>query len=432
MAIPLTPPLCAVAISQSTVTNTQTETGGMSTTGVLNVVTVTDTATANTTAGGNGLTASMDFGALNVETTQTLGGNYSAPTFGNCTANICSLTHTNITGNVGAVAITTASTGNEVTSNNIGGTALTGNYTQSAGSVAITSENDFNAPNPSPNAVVTGNASVTSQAIANSISYGLSGNATSNTTSNVTTHQTSAAMIDAETGSEVGGGSGATIGDSAGTISFNTIGIANNLGATGTGVTGQTINATQTTTGNLTQAAGFVNAGNAETVQGSVVATANNLSATNEGGALNVVDTQTNSSFVHAQSVVSDFAFGTGVATADAMGNSVLAGNFGPSSSLDNTQSNTNGVFATSDFTGGNTASQSYDASSTATAMGNTATAYACSACGGVININNSQTNSGGVQAAASSTMDGSARSVNVTSTAMGNSATFYVSRPSN
>ena len=72
-----------------------------------------------------------------------------------------------------------------------------------------------------------------------------------------------------------------------------------------------------------------------------------------------------------------------------------------------------------------------YDATSSATAMGNAATAFACSDCGGAINITNSQTNSGGVSAVSTLSITGANRSVTGVATAVGNNATFYVSKPS-
>ena len=76
-----------------------------------------------------------------------------------------------------------------------------------------------------------------------------------------------------------------------------------------------------------------------------------------------------------------------------------------------------------------------YDLSSTSTAMGNSVTGYACSACGGVMNITSSQSNSADVSASAGipyAGIAGTVRSATSTATAVGNSSTFYVSRPSN
>jgi len=424
MAIPLMPPLCAVATS-STVSNSQTETGDTSSNGSLTINSVTNSASATTSAAGNALSGGIDSGQLDVESVQTLGGNYSAPTLGSCTTNVCSVTHAYISaGNIsGPVVMTTASTGNEVSGTNNGALALTGNFSQSAGAVLITSETDFNAGNASLASV-----SASSQAIVNSVSFGLSGNASTTTTANFTAIQNSAATVDAETGSEPA--SGAQLQTTPGTAAFSTIAVANNVGDTGVGVAGQTINVTQTTTGNLTQAAGFVNIGTAQTVQGDATATANNISAINQGGPLTVTSDQTNSSFVFGDSVVTANQFGTGEATANGVGNSVIAGNAGPSTTLDNVQVNTGGIESSASFTatGGAIA---YDASASATAMGNSATGYACSSCSGTINVVNNQTNSGGVDSFASATVNGPIKSsANVVSTAVGNNATFYVSKP--
>ncbi len=76
-----------------------------------------------------------------------------------------------------------------------------------------------------------------------------------------------------------------------------------------------------------------------------------------------------------------------------------------------------------------------YDLSSTSTAMGNAVTGYACSACGGVMNITSSQSNTADVGATAGipyAGTNGTVRSAVSAATAVGNSATFYVSKPSN
>ena len=76
-----------------------------------------------------------------------------------------------------------------------------------------------------------------------------------------------------------------------------------------------------------------------------------------------------------------------------------------------------------------------YDLSSNATAMGNAVTGYACSSCGGVMNVTSSQSNTADVGASAGIPYGGVAgaiRSATSTATAVGNTATFYVSKPSN
>ena len=56
-------------------------------------------------------------------------------------------------------------------------------------------------------------------------------------------------------------------------------------------------------------------------------------------------------------------------------------------------------------------------------------TGYACSQCGGDVNITNNQTNSGNVTANANATV-ASGRTAVVGANAVGNTATFYISRP--
>ena len=71
-----------------------------------------------------------------------------------------------------------------------------------------------------------------------------------------------------------------------------------------------------------------------------------------------------------------------------------------------------------------------FDAFLSSTATGNAATAFACSACGGVMSIQNSQTNLGDVGATGQISLTNGARSVRSTVTAVGNTGSFYVSSP--
>jgi hypothetical protein len=405
--------LSGVAISQSVVQNDQVLLNDSLASQTMNVVTVTGPVSSVATATGNNLTGATELGSLDIESTQSMPGNV--------TGNVSAVSHVLIGQSAGDVSSLAAATGNTAEGDSDNGGALTGNFTQSAASTwTVKSETDFQAP-----AAQATSASIASQAIANSIGLNVT-----NAASNVTTNQTNSAHIDAEGGSEVDGGSGATLDFTAGTVAYSTAAVANNLTGTGTG-SSQTLNATQVANGDLVQAAGFINVGEGQTVQGDATATVNNVAVLNTGGSLVVVNNQENDThFTHAQSVATDFQFGTGQATALGVGNSVLAGNQGPSTELDNTQVNTGGIQAQASFTGDN----GFDATSSATAMGNAAIGYACSQCGGVISINNSQvTSGGGVEADSSTTITntaGSARSATGIATAVGNSATYYVSRP--
>lgn len=119
------------------------------------------------------------------------------------------------------------------------------------------------------------------------------------------------------------------------------------------------------------------------------------------------------------------------MASANGVGNSLVAGNFGGDLTLNNNQTNSGGgveVFSSFSGTGG----IGYDASSSAIAMGNAVTGYACATCVNRMAITNRQNNSTGVAATSTVTMTGANRQVNGVSTAMGNTATFYVSQPNN
>ena len=301
---------------------------------------------------------------------------------------------------------------------------MTGNVSQTVGAYAITSENDFNAAEASMGAV-----SASSQAIANSVGMTLV-----DTTSAITITQSSLASVDAESGSEQTGS--AALLYSPGTVSFASSAVANNLTGTGSAIdsgSSQSIVATQEQDGPLTQAAGFASAGNAQSLLGAATATANNISIANQYGAANLSANQTNNSYVFAHSENSAYEFGTGQSSAYGVGNSIMVANQGPSTWLDDFQNNTVDTHANASFVGtGTGGAVAYDASSSATAMGNAVTGFACSDCGGVVTVNNTQVNSGGVSATSNLEIDGSNRSVNNVATAVGNTATFYVSKPSN
>ena len=413
------PPFSGAAISQSVVTNNQSLQTDVTSDQTLTVVDTSGPVSSVATSTGNNLLAATVNGSLDVESTQTLPNNV--------TGTVGAVSHMFVTTAAGDITQLAAATGNTAegdSDGSQGGGPLTGSFSQSTGpNWSIKSETDFQSP-----AAQATSASIASQAIANSI-----GLAVTDASSNVTTSQTNSALVDAEGGSELNGGSGATLNFTGGTVAYSTTAVGNNLTGTGTGDASQTLDATQVANGSLVQAAGFVNVGNGQTVQGDATATDNNLAVTNTQGALAVTDHQENdTNFTLAESVASDFQFGTGQATAFGVGNSAMAGNQGPSTDMDNTQVNTGGIQAIASFTG----DSGFDATSSATAMGNAAIGFACSQCGGAININNSQVTSGGGVEADSTTnitnITGNNRSATGIATAVGNNATFFVSRPNN
>ena len=179
------------------------------------------------------------------------------------------------------------------------------------------------------------------------------------------------------------------------------------------------------------QATQFVNAGNGQTIAGQSNAIANNLSISNDNNPLNVASTQSNTTYVRAQTEVTAFEFGTGSASANGVGNSLVAGNPGGDLTLNNNQFNSGGgVEVISSFSG--TGGLGYDGSSSAIAMGNAVTGFACSTCVNRITVTNRQTNNTAVSATSTLNMGAANRAATGVATAMGNTATFYVSQPDN
>jgi hypothetical protein len=437
LALPMLPPFSGAATSQSTVGSSgapfqQNEYNDVTGPATLDVVTPETTAGVAASATGNGLSALVDYGSMAVFSAQTLTANPAV--FGAPAPTISATGAANVSADIyGLGTVVTATTGNTVEAGNtagagaLGDSGVSGTIDQTVGAgVSILSNNDITASLYPTDTVSVGDFTASSQAIANAISlYAVAGAA------DVTTNQSSSAIVDAESGSLLGG---AEIQHTPGTAAFSSIAIDNNLTATGTTGSSQTLDITQTAAGGHVIGGQFLNVGNGQTIQGEAVATGNNVSASNEGSDLNVTNVQTNhTDFTQAMSVVTGYEFGSGQSTAMGVGNSVMAANQGPSTELSSTQTNSSDVTAYAEFSGGNTVGlPTYDAVASSTAIGNAATAFACTDCGGVINISGSQTNSNSVTATTLVNFSGAsnAQSVSATATAVGNNATFYVTRP--
>jgi len=242
----------------------------------------------------------------------------------------------------------------------------------------------------------------------------------SNASAVYTVNQSSAALTQAD-----GGG---TLGFTDGTALFSALATSNNV--TGTGSSDgseQTANVTQRMTGTRTQATVFANVGTGQDLVAQSTATANNISITNVDGPLSVVSNQTNDSYLQSQAVLTAYEFGSAQTNAYGVGNSVMAGNIGQSVDVNNTQSNSGGgVEVSASFTGGG----GYDAYVASTAIGNAVTGFACTTCGGRMTVTNRQTNTADVGSTAVTSIAGYNRSTTATATATGNSASFYVSNP--
>jgi hypothetical protein len=168
----------------------------------------------------------------------------------------------------------------------------------------------------------------------------------------------------------------------------------------------------------------FTAYGNSNTTVTAATASGNNLNAANEGTLLDVASHQYNTAYVRAQAQETSYEFGSAQATAYGVGNSVMAGNYGPGLVLDNVQVNDGGgVEVIASFEGNN----GYDAGASATAIGNAVTGYVCNQCSGTMNATNSQSNNVDVSARSTITMSGGGRSIVGVATATGNNASFSV-----
>lgn len=207
---------------------------------------------------------------------------------------------------------------------------------------------------------------------------------------------------------------------------FSAQALGNAVQTTGVSASSQQLGIRQRSTGPLIEAGTSANAGNAWDLAGRANAGANQIIVANQGGAIVVETDQGNTSRVRAEAIVTAYDYGAATSYARAVANEVQAGNNDVYVEIDNTQLNTGGVEASASFAGTN----GYDVYLGADAVGNSVTGYACSTCAGYIDATNSQTNNGNVTATATATVNGQGRAVIGSATATGNSATFYVSRP--
>ncbi len=206
---------------------------------------------------------------------------------------------------------------------------------------------------------------------------------------------------------------------------FSTQAVANAFASNGV-ASGQELNVSQSSAGDIVEADTVATSGNAWDLVGRANAAANQAQIGNQGGSLVLATDQSNASAVRSSAYVSSYDFGEGVAHAQGVGNAVSAGNNDIFVQIDNAQFNSGGVEVTATFAGAN----GYDTYVSAEAAGNTVTGYGCSDCEGYLRADNVQINEGAVSAVATATIAGSGRLTASSAHAVGNSATFYVSRP--
>jgi hypothetical protein len=398
LAIPLAMAWTGTATSQSTVFNGQVQGGNVTASQQLDVVTNSSDTTAVTTATGNSFVGSVVTGSLDVTSSQTGSGNVGASTVINVASDAGPTTQS-----------ATAATGNSGSAVILGGGGLSGSFLQTSASATVDAESQLNAANAQ-----TADAAFSVQDTGNGQVLG-------------STDSAIGASVSQSNASNVTANGGVVFGDVTDQGSFTAVGAGNTLTSVGQGASAQAIDVSQTNTGAVTQGAVFANFGQSEITDTSAVATGNSATVTNTEGGLAVTTSQDNESFVHGQSVETSFDWGGATVSAEAVGNSAVAANVGPSLALNNTQLNgAQGVESSASFQG----DTGFDAAVSSSAIGNSVTGFACSACGGVMNVTNNQTNLGDAAASTQIGLTGSARSVSGAATAVGNSATFFVSSP--
>jgi hypothetical protein len=206
---------------------------------------------------------------------------------------------------------------------------------------------------------------------------------------------------------------------------FSSQAIANAVQATSGASANQELDVRQRSSGAMVEADVGIYAGNGWNLAARAHAGGNQATFYNQGGSLVPTTDQANSAVIRSEAELSSYDFGKATAAATAVANEVTVGNNDIYVDIDNTQVNTGGVEATASFAG----QKGYDAYVGANAAGNSITGYACAECGGDLNARNVQTNSGNVSAIANTTINGSGRNVIAGANAVGNSATFYVTR---
>lgn len=387
----------AQTVSPSPVLNSQVNLGEIFTEQSLNVQTVSDGVTASTTAQANGVSVGMTNADASVTSNQDNQGSVYAHGV------------VDIGANAGAnSAVRTTAVGNSASLAASNGTVSA--FAVQTNSAEVTARGQVEAADAEA-----ANLTVSTLAMGN--------------TAGVTLDNGSAgARISQSTTANVLADGGAIVGAVSGTSAVTSTTAGNNINITGANQSAARVITDQANTADVTQASKFTAYGNSYLSATTATATGNNLSLQNEGPLADVTSNQWNTSYVRGQAEGTSYLFGAAQTQAYAAGNSSQVNNVGPELVLDNVQTNTGGgVEATASFQG----QDGYDAVTSATAMGNAVTGYACSKCSGRMTVTNNQTNSADIGATTSTTVASSGRQVTGVSTAIGNNASFTVSSPS-
>lgn len=267
-------------------------------------------------------------------------------------------------------------------------------------------------------ALLAGGATVVTGAIANTVALSASGTPQQRGSLAGTVDQASSGTVAAYTS-----GSPRWVRDPS---DFSAQAMGNAVQATTGPNSNQELAVRQRTSGARIEADTGIHAGNGWNLAARANATANTAAFYNQGGSLIATTDQGNAAYVRSDAELGSYDFGKATVIASATANEVVAGNNDIQLEIDNTQLNSGGVEATATFTG----QQGYDAYVGANAVGNTITAYGCADCGPNLAITNSQVNNGNVTATATTVINGTGRHLITGTTAVGNAATFYTTRP--
>lgn len=399
-AIPIFVMLSGAATSQtlspSPVLNNQINLGEIFSEQTLNVQTVSDGVTASTTAQANGVSVGVTNADASITSNQTNQGTVYGHTV------------VDVGVNAGASsAVRSTAVGNSGAFSASNGTISA--FAVQTNSAEVTARGQVEAPTAEAK-----DLTVSTLAMGNSQGVNLD-------------NGSAGARISQSTTANVLADGGAIVQYASGTSAITATTAGNNINISGANQSAVRAITDQANTAQVTQASKFTAYGNSYLSATTATATGNNLAVQNEGPLADVTSNQWNTSYVRGQAEGTSYLFGAAQTSAYAAGNSSQVNNVGSELVLDNLQTNTGGgVEATASFSG----QDGYDAVTTATAMGNAVTGYACSRCNGRMTVTNTQNNSADVGASSSTTIASSGRQVTGVSTAIGNNASFNVTAP--
>ena len=394
-AVATSQPASAQTTTPSPVLNNQINFGEIFSEQSLNVQTLSDGVTASTTAQANGVSIGVTNADASATSNQENQGRVEARSA------------------VGIADYTGAASAARATGVGNSGAFSASNGTISARAVqvnsnAVTARGDVAAAQASVK-----DLTVSSLAMGNSQGVDLD-----NSAAGVRISQSSTANVLAQGGAAVGYVSGTSA------VTATTAG--NNINITGGNQSAVRAITDQANTADLTQASKHTAYGASYLSATTATASGNNLAVQNEGPLADVTSHQWNTSSVHGRAEGVSNQFSAAQTSAYAVGNSSQVNNVGAELMLDNLQTNEGGgVGAVASFQG----QEGYDTVTTATAMGNAVTGYACAKCNGRMTVTNNQTNTADI-GASSSTAVSSGRQVTGVSTAIGNNASFNVTAP--